>query len=99
MSNRDGWSDDIPDWYIAAWDAHMEDLNRISRSMVDDEDLRYFRDGSCVSFEYLDTIEELMKTPKVKSKKVDEDGFSKEDLEQLQKIIDKLRAAYCNYEE
>ena len=40
-----------------------------------------------------------MKDPKVKSTKVDEDGFTKEDLEQLQKIIDKLRARYCNYEE
>jgi len=59
----------------------------------------YFGDGSYVSFDYLDTIGELMKDPKVKSTEVDEDGFSKEDLDRLQKIIDKLRAQYCNYEE
>ena len=102
MANRDGWSDDIPDWYIKAWEAHMEDTNKIHEGAIEEFDLRYFRDGSCVSFEYLDTIGELMKTPKgepIKATVVDEDGFSKEDLDQFQKIIDKLRATYCNYEE
>lgn len=61
MSNRDGWSDNIPDWYIEAWDAHMEDINRIHEGEVDDKDQRYFRDGSSVSFEYLNTIKEFMK--------------------------------------
>lgn len=35
----------------------------------------------------------------IKSTAVDEDGFSKEDLERLQKVIDKLRTQYCNYED
>ena len=83
MSNRDGWSDGIPDWYITAWDAHMEDLNRIERNMVDDE--------------YLDTIKELMKTPKVETITVEQE-FTEEEWEQLQKLLDKLIAQYCNYE-
>ena len=35
----------------------------------------------------------------IKATVVDEDGFSKEDLERIQKVIDKIRARYNDYKE